>query len=189
MQQDYSITKLPNYSIVLPVSRFHQLPDFAFHQVAFQCADVADVELAVQVVGLVQKGAGQQLLARLFEYLSVNVLGANRDFVGTSHVLAEVGNAQASFTLGVAAFGMNDLGIDEDQLRLGVLLERDIDNRNAAPNADLRRGQPDAMGLVHRLEHIFDELLQFLVEDRHLFRRLLENSVAVLYDGIDHQRL
>ena len=31
-------------------------------------------------------------------------------------------------------------------------------------NADLRRGQADAVGGVHRLKHVFDELLQLFVE-------------------------
>jgi hypothetical protein len=42
----------------LPFSGFLEFADFAFHQVAFQGAYVADVELAVQVIGLVEEGAG-----------------------------------------------------------------------------------------------------------------------------------
>ena len=38
-------------------------------------------------------------------------------------------------------------------------------------DADLRGGQADAVGGVHGLEHVFDELLQVLVEDRNRFRR------------------
>jgi hypothetical protein len=54
------ITQFPNYSITksLPFSGFLEFADFAFHQVAFQGAYVADVELAVQVIGLVEEGAG-----------------------------------------------------------------------------------------------------------------------------------
>ena len=78
-------TQSPNPSIsqFLPFSGFHHLADFALHQVALQGADVADVELAVQVIGLVQEGAGQQLFAGFFVDLAVDVLGADGDFVGT----------------------------------------------------------------------------------------------------------
>ena len=44
---------------VLPLSGFHQLFNLAFHEVTLQRTDVADVQLAVQVVGFVEKGTGQ----------------------------------------------------------------------------------------------------------------------------------
>jgi hypothetical protein len=56
---NYSISKFDNYSIPLPLSRFHQLADLALHEVSLERADVADVELAIQMVGFVQKSAGQ----------------------------------------------------------------------------------------------------------------------------------
>ena len=96
---NYKITQLLNS---LPFSGFHQLADFAFHQVAFQGADVADVELAVQVIGFVEEGAGEQFFSGLFEDFAVNILGADRDFVGAGDVFAEVGDAEAAFALGVA---------------------------------------------------------------------------------------
>ena len=60
---------------------------------------MADVELAVQVIGLVQKGAGQEFFAGLLENSPLSVLRAHLDFVRTSHVLAEIGDAQAAFAL------------------------------------------------------------------------------------------
>ena len=49
------ITKLPDYSIAksLPLSRFYQFADLAFDQITLQGANMADIELAMQVVGLV----------------------------------------------------------------------------------------------------------------------------------------
>ena len=47
----------------LPFALLHQLADLALHQVALQRADVADVELAVEVVGFVQQRARQQFFA------------------------------------------------------------------------------------------------------------------------------
>ena len=56
---NYSISKFDNYSVPLPLSRFHQLADLAPHEVSLERADVADVELAIQMIGFVEEGAGQ----------------------------------------------------------------------------------------------------------------------------------
>ena len=70
----------------LPFSRFDQFANFALDQVAFERADVADVELAVEVIGLVLKGAGQQIVAGLLENLPGQILGADGHNLGaTSH--------------------------------------------------------------------------------------------------------
>src|SRR5574341_2371479 len=58
----------------LPLTGASQLPDFTLDEVALERADVADEELAVQVVGLMQEGAGQQVFAGVLESLSVHVL-------------------------------------------------------------------------------------------------------------------
>src|SRR5664279_99310 len=59
----------------LPFAQFNELADLAFHQVALERADVADVKLPVEVVSLVQQGARQQLFARDFKGLTPQVLG------------------------------------------------------------------------------------------------------------------
>ena len=171
----------------LPFSGFHHFADFALDQIAFQAAEVADVEFAVQMIGLVQEGAGEQFFAGLFEQFSVHVLGANGHFVRARYVLAELWNAQAAFVLDVLALGVNDFGIDENELGVGIFFESYIDDGDAPRNADLRGGQADALGGVHGLEHVVDELLQFFVEGRDFFRGLFEDRIAVLNDGMDHQ--
>src|SRR6266700_8166847 len=104
-----------NDSIVLPFSRFHHFADFAFHQVALEGADVADVELPVQMIGLVEEGTGEQLFSSFFVDFAMDVLSADGDSVGARDVLAEIWNAEASFTLGMAAFSVNNFGFDEDK--------------------------------------------------------------------------
>ena len=81
------------------------------------------------------------------------------------HVLTEIRDAEASFTLGVAAFCVNDFGIDEDQFGVRILFESDVDDGDAARDADLRRGQTHAARSIHRLEHVLDQFLQFFVKD------------------------
>src|SRR5256885_4053158 len=104
------------------------------------------------MIGLMQKGAGEQVFSSFFVGLAVRVLSSNCNFVRTGDVLAEIGDAEASFALSVAAFGVNDFRIDEDKLGFGIFLEGDVDDGDAAADADLRSGQSDAMRGVHRFE-------------------------------------
>jgi len=150
---------------------------------------MADVELAVQMIGLVEEGAGEEFLSGFLEDFSVNILGANSDFVGASDVLAEVGDAETSFTLRMLAFGVNDFGVDEDEFGLGVFFEGDVDNGDAASNADLRGSEADAVSGVHGLEHVFDKLFEIFVEEGDGLGRFLENRISEFYDGIDHRSL
>ena len=69
--------------------------------------------------------------------------------LGRADILAEIGDAEAAFALSVAAFGVNDFGINENEFGVGILLEGDVDDGDAAGDADLRGGQTDAVGGVH----------------------------------------
>ncbi len=51
------------------------------------------------------------------------------------------------------------------RFRLGILvLGLEIDHQHAQRHADLNRGKADAGGIVHRVEHVGDERLEFVVE-------------------------
>jgi len=54
----------------LPFSRLHQFLDLAFDQVALQGADVRNVELAVQVIGLMEEGSRQQVFSSVLKKLA-----------------------------------------------------------------------------------------------------------------------
>src|ERR1700733_4757319 len=170
----------------LPLSGFYQLANFAFDQVALQGADVTDVELAIEMVGFMLEGAGQEFFAGFFEDVSFGILGADGDGLGARDVFAEVGDAEAAFALGMFAGGVNDFRVDEDQLGIGIFFEGDVDDGDAPGDTDLRSGQADAVRGVHGLEHVVEEGLQVRVEDGDFFRRLLQHRVAELNDGIDH---
>src|SRR5579871_3338308 len=85
--------------ILLPLSRFHELPHLTFDEVALQPADVRDVEPAIEVVNFMLERACQQLFAADFEEFSRHVLrpdcGASRARYG----LAEFRQTQAPFVL------------------------------------------------------------------------------------------
>src|ERR1022692_1472971 len=173
--------------VLLPFSGFCQLADFATDQVALQGADVADVQLAVQVVGFVQKGARQQVFAGLFEELTLGVLRAHRYALGTLDLLAERGNAQATFFAFLLAFHAHNFRIDEHQLVRRILGVGYVDDGDLAGEPDLRRRQPDALGGVHGLEHVFQELVELRrAEIGDLLRFTLQHRIAVLHDWINH---
>src|SRR5271157_2328148 len=98
----------------LPLSGFDKLADFALHQIPFQSADVADVELAIQMIDFMHEGAGQQFFSFFAGFLvplSIHVLGANRYLARPGHGLAKLWNAEAAFRLGMFALGAENLRI------------------------------------------------------------------------------
>src|SRR5271165_2305511 len=122
----------------LPFALLHQLADLAFHHVAFQRADVADVELAVEVIGFMHQGASQQVVPRDFDRLAFGVLSARGDLAGPRDLLPKLRQAEAAFVGGEPAFGVDDLGIHQHDLRVGIFFERDINDGDAFADADLR---------------------------------------------------
>ena len=49
------------------------------------------------------------------------------------------------------------------RFRIGIV-GLQVDHEDALRHADLDRGEADTLGGIHRLEHVGDERLQFLVE-------------------------
>ena len=46
----------------LPFSSFHHFLDLTLHQVSLERADMADVELSIQMIGFMQEGSREQVL-------------------------------------------------------------------------------------------------------------------------------
>src|SRR5947208_9680412 len=73
-----------NYSTIqsLPLSCLNQFANLALHQIALKNAEMTDVELAVQVIGLVEKSAGKQVVAGFLKPLSTHILSTHRNLAG-----------------------------------------------------------------------------------------------------------
>src|SRR2546427_12632637 len=110
---------------------------------------MTDVELAVQVISLVEKSAGKQVVAGLLKPPATHILGTPRNLAGTRDWFPKFGNAKAPFILCVLSFSVNNLGIHQGQLRLGILFESYIDDCQPLGNTDLRRCQADSMSRIH----------------------------------------
>src|SRR5208337_5360897 len=100
--------------------------------------------------------------------------------------LAKFGDAQAAFAAPLPPLFVNDYRVDQDQLGAGIFLEGYIHDGNSLRNADLRSRQPDAARRVHRLKHIFHQLLELVVEASHFRRRFFQHRVAELHNWINH---
>ena len=72
------------------------------------------------MIGLVQEGAREQVLAGLFELLAFGILRNHGGALGALHLLAETGNAETTLLPHLLAFDMQDLGVDEDQFLGGI---------------------------------------------------------------------
>src|SRR3989475_6649787 len=140
-----------NYSTIqsLPLSCLNQFANLALHQIVLENTEVTDVELAVQVISLVEKSAGKQVVAGLLKPLSTHILSTHRNLAGTRDWFPKFGNAKAPFILCVLSFSVNDLGIHQHQLRLRILFESYIDDGKPLGNTDLRRRQTHSMGRIH----------------------------------------
>jgi len=83
---------------------------------------------------------------------------------------------------------VDDLRVHQHELFARVFFEGYIDDRQVLRDADLRRGQADAVGLVHGFKHFFNQLAQFGVEDRYRLGGFFEDRIAIFYDGVNHQQ-
>src|SRR5208337_3777573 len=170
----------------LPFALLYQLADLTLHHVALQRADVVDVQLPIEVVGLMHQGTRQQVLSAHFKCLAFEVLRARSDVSRPRHLLAKFRQAEAAFVGGESPFSMDNLGIHEHDLGLGIFLECDINDSNALADPDLRRSQTDTVRGVHAFKHVIDELAQLVVEDCDGGSRLLQDWIAEFHDGMDH---
>src|ERR1700759_3167986 len=81
----------------LPFALLHKLADLAFHHVAFQGADVTDIESAIEVIGFMHKRTGQQFFSANLDGIALQVLRPSGNLERTRHILAELRNAEAAF--------------------------------------------------------------------------------------------
>lgn len=148
---------------------------------------MADEELSVQVVDFMLHCARQKVFTGNFKPLARRVLGPDLADFGALDVFAEAGDREAAFLADLLAFHMDDARIDENDFLRLAFPARAIDDGEALPDSDLRRGQADAFRGVHGFEHVGDELVEFhSVEIGDVLGFLFEDRVRVLDDAESH---
>ncbi len=138
------------------------------------------------MVGLVLGDPCRETLERQLQRLAVAIQRANGDVGPAWHHAADVRDAEAPLpTLGRRVTNRHDLGVDDHRgvrFRTRILLEQRHEDSNVLVH--LRPGQADAVVLVHRLDHVVDELLQQHVPQL----RRLHGSRAFPQHGMSHAR-
>jgi hypothetical protein len=67
-----------------------------------------------------------------------------------------------------------------------VFAHAQVDDRDALGDADLRRGQADALRGIHGLKHVGDQLAQLVVEFGDRLARLLQHRLGIFHDRENH---
>src|SRR5882757_150190 len=142
----------------LPFPGTLQLADFAQDKIALEGADAEDEEYSVKVIDFMLEGASQQVVSVPLKPIAFQILGAYFHLGRARDLLPNVRQAETALFLVDLSFLGNDLRIDQGNLVFGGLLKAEIDHRYAFWNPDLRSSEADAMGNVHGLEHIVDQL-------------------------------
>src|SRR5215469_15327399 len=177
--QKTSFTALP------PTFALH-LADFAEDHVALQPAHAEDEQRSVQVVDLMLEGARQQFLAVHFEPFAVFVLRADLHLGAADDLLPDFGETQAAFLLVLSALLEGDLRVHQHQFLGGVFSHAEVDHGDALRNRHLRRSEAYALGRVHGLEHVGNELAQLVIEFGYRLAGLLQYRLRVFHDLENH---
>ena len=69
-----------------------------------------------------------------------------------------LGDREAALFIGQGLFRRpDDLGVHEETRRFGLVLARQVHDDHPLGDADLDRGEADAWGLVHGLQHVIHQ--------------------------------
>jgi len=158
----------------------------------FDRAHAVDVEDAVEMVDLMLERPCEETAGgdRLRQIVLVDI--GDRDLLGTDEMTADIGKAQASLLVVLRALAHQDLRIPELQRHGNRRIERgvellfaavgDVDDTHPFGPPDLLRGEPHALRLMHRLQHVIRELPQLRRNRLDRDAVLAQHLLAVLID-------
>src|SRR2546422_8287007 len=162
---------------------------------AGEVADPHRVEDAVEVVAFVLHHPGVKTLHLAFKEVSFLVKPLVAQRAPARHPAAHPRHREATFPA-FLHFGRELLEHRVDQHRIGHFFSVRVtrvgvnsENDDAQPDADLRRGEPGAIQVRHRVVHIFQQFIQFLCfEARHRHRLLPQPWISHAQYFADHCR-
>ena len=133
---------------------------------------MVDEQHAVQMVDLVLERGGEQAVEIAFMGRALLVEPARAAGGGAFDLGILLGDRKAAFAVEIGFLAdRNQFGVDIDErgadgLGLFALPHRflQIDHDNALLDRDLRRGEADAACVVHRVEHVGDDLPHRIID-------------------------
>lgn len=135
-------------------------------------------ELVNQVRDLMAEAAGRQVLPFRLKPVAKPVLRPNPDTAGAGHHPPLAGDAETSLRPGLFAGLGENLRVHQLQHLVRVIHH----DHCPTENADLRGCQPSPLGLCQGVLHIVQELVEPVVEIRHLTALLSQHRVSLGYD-------
>ncbi len=169
----------------LPVAMLLELLDAAEDEVALEAAEAVNEEDAVEVVDLMEHGAGQQFRTFYFKYFPFDVLRTDFNPCITLDFLVDIRKAEAAFLFELLTAAIDDLGVDKDELIFRSLFKAYVYHCDLLGDAYLRSSKADTLGGVHAVEHLFDELSQFRGEFGDWLTLFQQDGVGVFDDRVE----
>ena len=114
------------------------------------------------------------------DFLTLPVPALHGAFHRTAYIPLESGYAQTAFGPELLPFLGDNLRID--QFDQPAVLLTAIHHDNAFKNADLGRGQSDALGLVHGIRHVVQKFLDVRGDLRNRLGQLTKHRVRFFYN-------
>ena len=115
------------------------------------------------MLGLVAEALCDDALALALEPVAEAVLCADLRPCRTGHIAVNARNGQAALYDALRAALLDDLGVDQLDHLLRVLVDVE-EHDDAAQDANLRGGKADTARVFQRLAHIVDQYMQAVVE-------------------------
>src|SRR5262245_39866476 len=134
--------------------------------------EAVEQQHAVEVVDLVLEQPGEDLVGFDLELVPVQPDAAQRDHLGPDDLEVHARHRQAPLVVGPLPGGGDDLGVDDRVRAFAHVVGED-----PPLHADLRSGQADAHGLVHRLVHGLGQRGEAAVDVLDLAGALLQHGI------------
>jgi hypothetical protein len=132
------------------------------------------------MIDLVLHADRQQAVDVLLEWVAVAAQGPHANARRARNLVVVAGHGEAAFLRRFRAFLHEDLRVDEDP-RFGATLGH-VRDQQALVDIDLGGGEPDALGGIHGLEHVVDQVTQWRVDRGHRRGLGAQAGVWILQD-------
>ena len=126
------------------------------------------------MVDFMAEGSGKQLCTFHFKGLHVSVVSPYLHIVGPGYRTAFPRQAKTAFPAGLLSACFQNAGIDE----YNRILSRNIDYNDSFENAYLRRRKTHTVGIIHRFQHIVNQLLRPGRHLLHFLADLFKNRIS-----------